>query len=198
MQQDILIIGVLFPAIPLMMVNFGNRYTVLANLIRHLHDEVIRDNVSPKDAERFLLQISPLRNRLRLIGIIQSCAAISFVLALGAMIVAYFDERVVSSILFLGSIQRRWARCCCSPRTRSRTGAGRMSDLETHQEWEQYPKPKRRRRAATRNRHTRRSQAMSGLRTIIAIDQATSSRHSVRCERHDLASSPPSSAAFSG
>ena len=53
MQQDILIIGVLFPAIPLMMVNFGNRYTVLANLIRHLHDEVIRDNVSPKDAERF-------------------------------------------------------------------------------------------------------------------------------------------------
>ena len=72
MQQDILIIGVLFPAIPLMMVNFGNRYTVLANLIRHLHDEVIRDNVSPKDAERFLLQISPLRNRLRLIGIIQS------------------------------------------------------------------------------------------------------------------------------
>ena len=50
MQQDILIIGVLFPAIPLMMVNFGNRYTVLANLIRHLHDEVLRDSVSPRDA----------------------------------------------------------------------------------------------------------------------------------------------------
>ena len=58
LQQDILIIGVLFPAIPLMMVNFGNRYTVLANLIRHLHDEVIRDNVLPNDAERFLRQIS--------------------------------------------------------------------------------------------------------------------------------------------
>ena len=75
-----------------MMVNFGNRYSVLANLIRHLHDEVIRDSVSPKDAERFLLQISRLRDRLRLIGIIQSCAAISFVLALGAMIATYFDE----------------------------------------------------------------------------------------------------------
>ena len=35
MQQDILIIGVLFPAIPLMMVNFGNRYSV-ANLIGQL------------------------------------------------------------------------------------------------------------------------------------------------------------------
>ena len=55
MKQDILIIGVLFPAIPLMMVNFGNQYTALANLIRHLHDEVMRDNISPADAERFLL-----------------------------------------------------------------------------------------------------------------------------------------------
>ena len=55
MQQDILIIGVLFPAIPLMMVNFGNRYTVLSNLIRNLHDEVLGDQVSPRDAERFLL-----------------------------------------------------------------------------------------------------------------------------------------------
>ena len=53
MQQDILIIGVLFPAIPLMMVNFGNRYSVLANLIRHLHDEVIRDSVSSRNTERF-------------------------------------------------------------------------------------------------------------------------------------------------
>lgn len=104
MQQDILIIGVLFPATPLMMFNFGNHYSVLANLIRHLHDEVIRDSVSPKDAERFLLQISRLSNRLRLIGIIQSCAAISFVLTMGAMIAAYFDEPVIASILFLGSI----------------------------------------------------------------------------------------------
>ena len=61
MLQDILIIGVLFPAIPLMIVNFGNCYSVLANLIRHLHDEVIRDSVSSKDAERFQLQISRRR-----------------------------------------------------------------------------------------------------------------------------------------
>ena len=86
MQQDILIIGVLFLTIPLMMVNFGNRKALLANLIRHLHKEVLCENDSPNDAERFLLQINCLRDRLRLIGIIQPCAAISFVLALGAMI----------------------------------------------------------------------------------------------------------------
>ena len=104
MQQDILIIGVLFPAIPLMMVNFGNRYTVLAALILYLHDEAILDSVSPNDAERFLQQISRLRDRLRLIGVIQSCAAPAFSLALGAMTAAYFDAIMLSSMLFLSSI----------------------------------------------------------------------------------------------
>ncbi len=86
MQQDILIIGMLFHAIPLLMVNFGNRYTVLANLIRHLLGGVTRDNVSPNDAENFLLQINRLRDRLSLIGITQTCAAMAFMLAPRAMI----------------------------------------------------------------------------------------------------------------
>ncbi len=152
MQQDILIIGVLFPAIPLMMVNFGNRYSLLANLIRHLHDEVIRDSVSPKDAKRFLLQISRLRDRLRLIGIIQSCAAISFLLALGAMIANYFDEPIIASILFLGSILLMMGSMLLFNREiqiANRALDVHLSDLET-QEWEQYLKPKHRRRAATR------------------------------------------------
>ena len=69
-----------------------------------LYDHVIRDNVSPNHAKRFLLQTKRLWDGLRLIGIIQSCAAISLVLALGAMIEAYFDERLLSSFLFFGSI----------------------------------------------------------------------------------------------
>ena len=147
MQQDILIIGVLFPTIPLMMVNFGNRYAILATLIRHLHDEVIRENVSPNDAERFLLQINRLRDRLRLIGITHSCAAISFVIALGAMIAAYFDEHMVSSVVFLGSMllfNREIQIANTAPDVH-------LSDLESHQEWEQYLKPKRRSRAAPKS-----------------------------------------------
>ena len=157
MQQDILIIGVLFPAIPLMMVNFGNRYTVLANLIRHLHDEVIRDNVSPTDAERFILQINRLRDRLRLTGIIQSCAAIAFVFALAAMIAAYFGHMEVASWLFLGSIflflgsiflllgsMLLFTREIQIANTALDV---HLSDLEAHQEWEQYLKPRRRRTA---------------------------------------------------
>ena len=103
-EKHSLVMGVLFAGIQLMMFHIGNRYTVLANLIRHLHDELFHDNVSPMDAERFLLQIGHLCNRLKLTGIIQSCSAISNVLALGAMIAAYFDEPMIASNLFLGSI----------------------------------------------------------------------------------------------
>ena len=152
MQQDILIIGVLFPAIPLMMVNFGNRYTVLANLIRHLHDEVIRDSVSPTDAERFLLQISRLRDRLRLIGLIQTCAAVSFILALAAMIAAYFDTNTIASIMFLSSITLLMASMALFTREIQIANTAldvHLSDLETHQEWEEFLKPKRRTRRKT-------------------------------------------------
>ena len=151
MQQHILIIGVLFQAIPLMTVNFGNSYTVFANLIGHLHDEVTRDSVSPKDARCFLLQIGRLRDRLWPIGIIQSCVAISFVLALGAMIAAYFDEPVTASVLFLGSILLMRGSMLLFTRKiqiANRALDVHLSNLETHQKREQYLKPKHRRRAA--------------------------------------------------
>ena len=149
MRQDILIIGVLFPAIPLMMVNFGNRYTMLANLIRKLHDEVIRDNFSLQDARRFMLQINRLRDRPRLIGIIQSCEAMAFVLVLTAMIAAYFHERTISSTLFLGSITLLMISMLLFIREIQIANTAidvHLSDLEAQQEWQQYLKLKRRAR----------------------------------------------------
>ena len=136
-----------------MMVNFGNRYTVLANLIRYLHNEVIGGNVSTTDAERFLLQINRLRDRLRLIGIIQSCAAISFVMALGAMITAYFDERTISSIMFLISMLLMMGSMLLFTREIQIANTAldvHLSDLESKQEWQEYWKPKRRKRIKTK------------------------------------------------
>ena len=143
MQQDILIIGVLFPAIPLMMVNFGNRYTVLANLIRHLHDEVIRENISPNEAERFLNQINQLRDRLRLIGIIQSLAAISFVFALSAMIAAYFDNKTTASYLFMSSIFLLMSSMVIFVREIQIANSAldvHLSDLAEHEDWQKHLK----------------------------------------------------------
>ena len=53
MQLDILIVGVLLPAIQIMMINFGNRYSLLAGLIRSLHDTVINAQAPADDSARF-------------------------------------------------------------------------------------------------------------------------------------------------
>ena len=148
MRQDTLVIGVLFPAIPLMRVNFGNRYSVLTNLIRKLHDEVTGDNFSPQNTERFFLQISRLRDRLLLIGVTQSCSATAFTLALTAMIAAYFYESSLASMLFLGSItllivsMLLFTREIHIPNTALDV---LLSDLEEHNEWQKCLTPKRKR-----------------------------------------------------
>lgn len=64
------------------------------------------------------------------------------------MIAAYFDERVVSSILFLGTILIMMGSILLSNHEKQITNTAldlHFSDLETHQEWDQYLKPKRRR-----------------------------------------------------
>ncbi len=150
MQQDILIIGVLFPAIPLMMINFGNRYTVLASLIRDLHDAVILDDTSLGDAERFLRQINTLRKRLRLIGIVQTVSALAFCLALSAMIATYLDAHDAGSWLFFSSIILMvMAMLGFTVEIQIANSAldVHISDLEDHHEWHHLITPKRPRRA---------------------------------------------------
>ena len=53
MQLVILIVGVMIPAIPLMMINFGNRYWLLAGLIRSLHGTVINAQTPADYSARF-------------------------------------------------------------------------------------------------------------------------------------------------
>ena len=164
MQQDILIIGVLFPAIPLMMINFGNRYAVLASLIRDLHDMVIRDNTSQGDAERFLLQINSLRKRLWLIGIVQTISALAFCFALLAMISKYPDATAIGSWLFFSSIMLMMlAMLSFTIEIQIANSAldVHISDLEDHHEWHHLNKPKRTRHAAKKAAKQVTNQAVS-------------------------------------
>ncbi|MDA7599024.1 DUF2721 domain-containing protein [Alphaproteobacteria bacterium] len=160
MQQDILIIGVLFPAIPLMMINFGNRYTVLANLIRNLHDAVIRDGTSIVDAARFLKQIASLRHRLRLIGFIQTMSALGFMLALSAMIASYLDNMVLSSWLFFSSILLMMVAMIVFMREIQLGNTAldvHLSDLEDHQEWQHLLHPPKQKRRSRKTKATAES-----------------------------------------
>ncbi|MDB9891122.1 DUF2721 domain-containing protein [Alphaproteobacteria bacterium] len=99
MLLNILIVGVLFPAIPLM-VNFGNRYSVLAGLIHNLHDTLINEKILTDDSSRFFSQIASLRQRLRLIAVIQTCSSLAFIFNLLAMISLYLGIDDLGSWLF--------------------------------------------------------------------------------------------------
>ena len=91
----------LFPAIPLMMISFGNRYTSLSKLIRKIHDEFINKKISPNDksASRYFAQIQILNKRLRYVKLMQFFSGISFFLNLITILVGiYFLD--ISLILF--------------------------------------------------------------------------------------------------
>ena len=60
--------ALLFPAIPLMMISFGNRYTSLASLIRKIHDTIITNRPTSNVVQHHLDQIKVLTTRLTLVG----------------------------------------------------------------------------------------------------------------------------------
>ena len=95
----------LFPAIPLMMISFGNRYTSLSKLIRKIHDEFINKKISPNDksASRYFAQIQILNKRLRYVKLMQFFSEISFFLNLITILVGiYFLD--ISLILFITAL----------------------------------------------------------------------------------------------
>ena len=95
----------LFPAIPLMMISFGNRYTSLSKLIRKIHDEFINKKISPNDksASRYFAQIHILNKRLRYVKLMQFFSVNSFFLNLFTILVGiYFLD--ISLILFITAL----------------------------------------------------------------------------------------------
>ena len=95
----------LYPAIPLMMISFGNRYTSLSKLIRKIHDEFINKKISPNDksASRYFAQIHILNKRLRYVKLMQFFSGISFFLNLITILVGiYFLD--ISLILFITAL----------------------------------------------------------------------------------------------
>ena len=87
-----------------MMINFGNRYSLLAGLIRSLHDTVINAQTPADDSARFFQQIASLRQRLRLLAVTQTFSAVAFILNLSAMISLYLNTGDAGSWLFFSAI----------------------------------------------------------------------------------------------
>ena len=84
--------ALLFPAIPLMMISFGNRYTSLASLIRKIHDLIVLNKPSKKTAGHYFDQITILTKRLKLVRAIQTLSGLSFLSNLFSIFASYLEE----------------------------------------------------------------------------------------------------------
>ena len=93
----------LFPAIPLMMISFNNRYSSLSRLIRKIHDEFINKEISKKDksAMRYLAQIDILNKRLMYVKLMQLFSGFSFFFNLITILVGIFN--INRSVIFFFS-----------------------------------------------------------------------------------------------
>ena len=90
----------LFPAIPLMMISFNNRYSSLSRLIRKIHDEFINKKISKRDksAMRYLAQIDILNKRLMYVKLMQLFSGFSFFFNLITILVGIFN--INRSVIF--------------------------------------------------------------------------------------------------
>ena len=58
MDSTFLLPAALFPAIPLMMISFGNRYMSMASLIRKIHDEYVFEKHTPPEWKQQLMNLN--------------------------------------------------------------------------------------------------------------------------------------------
>ncbi len=100
----------LFPAIPLMMLTFGNRWISISTLIRKMHAEFIdkKKSSNEKSAKKYLSQIKVLNKRLRYVKLMQFFSGLSFLCNLITIMAGtfnlYFGILFFSMALFFFSI----------------------------------------------------------------------------------------------
>lgn len=105
MDNEIFLLpAALFPAIPLMMISFGNRYTSMSKLIRRIHDELIDSDElrKSKSGQSYLGQIAILRKRLMLNRATQTLAGLGFIINLVAMYSAFINLQWFDIIFTIG------------------------------------------------------------------------------------------------
>ena len=73
----------LFPAIPLMMLTFGNRWIAISKLIRQMHKDLIdKRKQQSKSAPKYLVQIKILSLRLKYVKYMQLFSGLAFIVNL--------------------------------------------------------------------------------------------------------------------
>ena len=93
----------MFPAIPLTMSIYSNRFHSLSNLIRELHDEHVYENHIPPEWKKQFINLS---GRINLLKLTIMFAAFGFLFNMLTVFALYLNEIFIARIIF-GS-------CCLS------------------------------------------------------------------------------------
>ena len=103
MNIDYTVTALMFPAIPLLMGVYSNRFHTLSNLIRKLHDEHVYEKHIPPEWKKQFINLS---NRITLLRYTILFSAFGFLFNMLTVFALYLDELLLARIIF-GS-------CCLS------------------------------------------------------------------------------------
>ena len=101
MDIDYTVAALMFPAIPLMMTMYSNRFHTLSGLIRSLHDQLTLEKKAPPQLEK---QLHVLNNRTNLLKYTMGFAAFGFLFNMTTVLLLYLGSLQIARINF--------AACC--------------------------------------------------------------------------------------
>ena len=101
MDIDYTVTALMFPAIPLIITVYSNRFHTLSALIRKLHDEHVFEKHIPPEWEK---QLHNLNNRTNLLKYTMGFASFGFLFNMVTVFALYLDEIQLARLIF--------AACC--------------------------------------------------------------------------------------
>ena len=102
MNIDYTVTALMFPAIPLIMSVYSNRFHTLSSLIRRLHDEYVFEKHIPPEWEK---QLVNLNHRVFLLKFTIGFASFAFLFNMVTVFALYLDLVFVARLIFVS---------CCS------------------------------------------------------------------------------------
>ena len=103
MSIDYTVTALMFPAIPLIMAVYSNRFHTLSALIRKLHDEYVFEKHIPPEWEK---QLKNLSQRINYLKFSIGAAGLGFLFNMMTVLGLYLDKIFVARMIF--------ASCCIS------------------------------------------------------------------------------------
>ncbi len=103
MNIDYTVTALMFPAIPLIMTVYSNRFHTLSALIRKLHDEHVFEKHIPPEWEK---QLKNLRQRINYLKYAIGAASLGFLFNMLTVLGLYLETVLLARLIF--------ATCCIS------------------------------------------------------------------------------------